>query len=119
MTSEIYCPLHSTHLAPSVRENWPFEVLNLDSLHDLPVEGLLEGSGHPHAIAIYTVCSGDDEHYGARALTCLRGWPRGSQGAPHLSRKHSCQSRPCTLPPSPRTCHNRKLRSEAPKQKVE
>ena len=50
MTSEIYCPLHSTHLAPSVRENWPFEVLNLDSLHDLPVEGLLEGSGHPHAV---------------------------------------------------------------------
>ena len=40
----------STHLAPPIHENWPFEILDLDSLHDLPVEGLLEGSGHPHAV---------------------------------------------------------------------
>ena len=41
---------HSTHLTPSVHENWPFEVLNLDSLHDLPVKGLLERSGDSHTI---------------------------------------------------------------------
>ena len=41
---------NSTHLAPPVHENWPFEILDLDSLHDLPVEGVLEGPGHPHAV---------------------------------------------------------------------
>ena len=41
---------HSTHLTPPVHENWPFEILNLYSLHDLSVEGLLESSGDPHAV---------------------------------------------------------------------
>ena len=41
---------HSTHLAPPIHENWPLEILNLDSLHDLPVEGVIEGPGHPHAV---------------------------------------------------------------------
>ena len=51
------------------------EILNLDSSHDLPVEGLLEGSG-------------DTGHCGATAQTCLHRYPRGSQGAPHLDRQH-------------------------------
>ena len=41
---------HSTHLAPPIHENWPSEILDLDSLHDLPVEGVLEGPSDPHAI---------------------------------------------------------------------
>ena len=41
---------NSTHLAPPVHEDWPFEILDLDSLHDLPVEGVLEGPRHPHAV---------------------------------------------------------------------
>ena len=31
----------TSHLAPSVHQNWPLEILDLDSLHDLPVKGLL------------------------------------------------------------------------------
>ena len=41
---------HSTRLAPPVHENWPFESLILDPLHDQPVEGVIEGPGDPHAI---------------------------------------------------------------------
>ena len=41
---------YSTHLAPPVHENWSLEILNLNSLHDLSVEGLLESSSDPHAV---------------------------------------------------------------------
>ena len=41
---------NSTHLAPPVHEDWPFEILDLDSFHDLPVEGVLEVHSHPHAV---------------------------------------------------------------------
>ena len=41
---------HSSHLRPPVHQNWPLEVLDLDPLHDLPVQGVLEGPRHPHAV---------------------------------------------------------------------
>ena len=45
-------PVHSyaAHLSPPVHKNWPFEILDLDSLHDLPVEGLLEDPSDSHAV---------------------------------------------------------------------
>ena len=41
---------HSTHLAPPVHQNWPFEILNLDPLHDLSVKRIFVGSGDSHAV---------------------------------------------------------------------
>ena len=45
-------PLNSDtpHLRPPVHQNWPFEILDLDSLHDLSVERILVGSGDSHAV---------------------------------------------------------------------
>ena len=39
----------SPHLSPSVHQNWPFEILNLDPLHDLSVKRIFVGSGDSHA----------------------------------------------------------------------
>ena len=45
-------PLNSDtpHLSPTIHQHWPFEILNLHSLHDLSVKGLLERFGDPHAV---------------------------------------------------------------------
>jgi len=45
-------PLNSDtpHLAPPVHQNWPFEILDLDSLHDLSVKGIFVGSSDSHAV---------------------------------------------------------------------
>ena len=45
-------PLDSdtSHFTSPIHKNRPFEVLDLDLLHDLPVEGVLKSPSHFHAV---------------------------------------------------------------------
>ena len=41
---------HATHLTPPVHENWPFEILDLDSFRDLSVKRISVDSSDSHAV---------------------------------------------------------------------